>query len=188
MGRASLKGQPSGSFLKRRLLKLQVGFLLSAGPGTYREIPIAFPQRLQVDDDLYLDALAGALTLTRISEGILMQGSLRVSHLQECDRCLDAFVNIFDVTLAELFTSPPDADKSVFFVDGDGAIDLAPLLREEILIETSYRSVCAEDCRGLDAVTGHNLNREGTSQELLSAVPESPGIDPRLAVLKQLLP
>ena len=118
-----------GGYLKKRLLRIQVGYLLSEGPGNAREIPITFSQRLQVDEDLYLDSLSGTLILTRTKEGILVQGELQVAHSRECDRCLDAFTHRFGLDVAELFAPRSDSNKSVFFIDSNGEIDLAPLLR-----------------------------------------------------------
>ena len=138
-----------GSYLSRRLLRINVGFLLSEGPGNAREIPLEFAQRVQVDDDLYLQALTGRLVFTRTREGILLQGALDVWHERFCDRCLDAFEHRFALDVAELFASPPDANKSEFSVDSNGEIDLAPLLREEVLIEASYRAVCGDACLGI---------------------------------------
>lgn len=174
-------------YLKKKLLRIQVGFLLSEGPGNSREIPIAFPQRVQVDDDLYLESLSGNLVLTRTKEGILVQGSVEVAHERACDRCLDTFTRRIDVELAELFAYPPDSAKSVFSVDGNGEINLASLLREEVVIEESYRAICREDCRGLSPETGLNLNSESDAQVEYPLRDDISAIDPRLAVLKTLL-
>lgn len=178
----------SSGYLNKRLLKLQVGFLLSEGPGNSRAIPIHIPQRLHVDQDLYLESLSGDLTLTRTKEGILVQGTLRVYHLRECDRCLEDFVREFAVPLAELFAAPADPNKTVFSVDSSGEIDLGHLLREEVIIEESYRAVCRDNCRGLSAESGVNLNYESDS-----AIDDSQDLgsyaayDPRLSILKRLL-
>ena len=177
-----------GSYLHKRLLRINVGFLLSEGPGNARGIPIQFLQRVQVDDDLFLSLLTGKLVLTRTKEGILVQGTMNVGRERECDRCLDGFEHRFDLDVAELFASPPDVNKSAFFVDSNGEIDLAPLLREEVFIETSYRAVCRDDCRGLNAETGDKLSKQPEPQK--ASMQESPSgseIDPRMAVLKQLL-
>lgn len=176
-----------GSFLKRRLLRLQVGYLLAEGPGNSKAMPISLP-RVQVAKDLYLESLAGDLVLTRAKEGILIQGRLRLRHARECDRCLEAYDHDFELSIAELFTSPPNANISAFSIDSNGEIDLAPLLREEALIEESYRSVCRDDCRGLSAETGLNLNYETEAYNVESGQMEGgAAIDPRFAVLKQLL-
>lgn len=176
------------SYLNKRLLRVNVGFLLSEGPGNAREIPVNFNQRVQVHEELFLRALTGRLVLTRTKEGILVQGQLAVAHGRECDRCLDSFEHRFGLDLAELFASPPDASKSVFSVDSNGEIDLAPLLREEILIETSYRAICRGDCPGLRGETGEGLV-EGEDLRAAGefALDEHADIDPRMAVLKQLL-
>jgi len=174
------------NYLNKRLLKLNVGFLLSEGPGNSREISMDIPERVQVDTDLYLESVSGNLLLTRTKEGILAQGTLTVKHIRECDRCLDEFIHAFDVPIEELFAFPADPDKSVFSVDSTGHINLAYLLREEVLIEESYRVICREDCRGLSAETGINLNEQPEAEVEEDTNDQAP-IDPRMAVLKQLL-
>ncbi|MYA94157.1 MAG: hypothetical protein F4Y30_12190 [Chloroflexi bacterium] len=178
---------PNGSYLNKRLLRLQVGFLLSAGPGACRTFPLDIPQRLQVDDDLFVESLAGELALTRAKDGVLLQGKLAISHLRECDRCLEPFEHRFELDIAELYALPSFVEKSIFRVDSNGEIDLAPLLREEALIEASYRAVCRDDCRGLSAETGDKLSVESDWAVANLAKAEAGAIDPRMAVLKQLL-
>ena len=177
---------PRGSYLSKRLLRLQVGFLLSEGPGTSRVFPLDFRQRLQVDADLFVESLCGKITLTRAKDGILLQGQLRASQLRDCDRCLDAFAHGYELELAELYAMPGHAKTSEFHIDGNGEIDLAPLLREEALIEASYRAICSDDCRGLSADTGDKLGAGGeTSASDMELAADA--IDPRMAVLKELL-
>ncbi len=176
------------SYLNSRLLKLQVGYLLTEGPGFSREIPLQIPQRVHVAEDLYLESLSGHLTLTRTKEGILAQGTLQVQHGRECDRCLEEFVHGFALPVAELYASPADPEKSVFSVDSSGDIDLAPLLREEIIIEEGYRVICHDLCRGISSESGSNLNDEPETVEVDSHnLGSYAAIDPRLAILKQLL-
>ena len=175
-------------YLNSRLLKLQVGYLLTEGPGYSREIPLQIPQRLHVAETLYLESLTGNLTLTRTKEGVLIQGTLRVEHGRECDRCLDDFVHGFDLPVAELYASPADPEKSAFSVDSSGDIDLAPLLREEVIIEESYRVICHDHCRGISSESGFDLNDEPETVEIDSQdLGSYAAIDPRLAILKQLL-
>lgn len=175
-------------YLKKRLLKIQVGFLLTEGPGNSRQIALEIPQRVNVDHDLFLESLAGNLTLTRTKEGILVQGTLQVYHQRECDRCLDGFVHEFPIPVAELFAYPEDPEKSVFCVDSNGDIDLALLFREEVIIEESYRVTCRDNCRGLSAESGINQNHVSETAAVDSQDLGSYAVlDPRLSVLKQLL-
>ena len=177
----------TNSYLNKRLLKINVGFLLSNGPGNSRIIPINIPERVQVDDELFLESLIGDMTITRTKEGILAQATLQAAIKRECDRCLEEFVYIFDVPIEELFAFPADPDNSVFSIDSTGDIDLALLLREEILIEEGYRVFCREDCKGLSTENGVNLNYENDVEDEEDLTPTDTPIDPRLAVLKQLL-
>ncbi len=178
-----------GGYLKKRLLRIQAGYLLSEGPGNAKEIPINFSQPVQVDDDLYLNSLDGSLMLTRAKDGILVQGALQVTHSRECDRCLESFTHRFGLDVAELYALRSNSGKSEFFIDSDGEIDLAPLLREEVLIEESYRAICKDGCRGLNATSGVNLNDLNDLNETGESrvVEDGLAIDPRMAVLKQLL-
>jgi len=175
-------------YLKKRVFKIQAGFLLHEGPGSSREMPLDLPQRVEIDDDTYLESVFGKRILTRTKEGILVQGKLRLAQPRECDRCLEGFLHSFTIDIAELFAAPPPMGKSVFTVDSNGEIDLAPLLREETLIEASYRAFCQADCRGLSADTGANLNEiDELPSPVMASGDSSPAIDPRLAVLKELL-
>ena len=175
-------------YLNKRLLKVQVGYLLTEGPGNSRDIPLQIPQRVKVDEDLFLEALTGNLSLTRTKEGILVQGTLQMQHQRECDRCLDAFAHEFALPIAELFASPADPEKSAFSVDSNGDIDLAQLFREEIIIEESYRVICHDQCRGLSSESDINLNEESEAVKVDSQnLGSYAAIDPRLAILKQLL-
>jgi len=178
----------ANKYLSKRLLKINVGFLLSEGPGNSRVIPINIPERVQVDDELFLESLTGDMTITRTKEGILGQATLKAAVKRECDRCLDTFVHVFDVPVEELFAFPADPDNNVFSIDSTGDIDLALLLREEILIEEDYRVFCREDCKGLSTENGVNLNFEVDVDEEVEDIADTEApIDPRFAVLKQLL-
>ena len=170
---------PPKSFLSSRVLRTNVGFLLSAPSGTHHDSRLDIPEPIRVDEDLVVNAISGALRMTRSKEGILVQAQLIVSVDNECSRCLDTVTQDVIVNVEELFAYPA-SNISEFSVGADANLDLAPLLRAEVLIEMSHRVFCREDCRGLCLTCGANLNREtcDCAQE---------DIDPRLAVLKKLL-
>jgi uncharacterized protein len=170
---------PPKQFLSSRVLKTNVGFLLSAPSGTHQDSRLDIPEAVRVDEDLFINAVSGPLRMTRSKEGILVQAALTVSVDNECSRCLDTVTQTVEVEIEELFAYPA-SDISEFSVGGDANLDLAPLLRAEVLIEMSHRILCREDCRGLCPTCGANRNRD----ECNCAQDE---IDPRLAVLKKLL-
>ncbi len=170
---------PSNGFVSNRVLKLNVGFLLSQSLGTSREIDFDVPA-LAVADDLKLAFLKGRLRLSRTREGILVQGALETAAEGECRRCLSPVHVPIEVQIEELFTTHPGKDhKTEFQVDDDAILDLTPLLREEVIINTPLAPVCRPDCAGLCPQCGQNLN-EG------ACACERDSIDPRFAILMQL--
>jgi uncharacterized protein len=165
-------------YVNRRVLKLNVGFLLSEGVGYQRVIDLDIP-RIQVADDLELDYLQGELRLSRNSRGLLIQGMLETSIVGECARCLTPTLIPVELKLEELFSYPPDPDAD-YSVDDTGILDLAPLLREEAILAIPMGVLCRPDCAGLCPQCGQNWN-EG------SCDCEQDDIDPRFSVLRDQL-
>lgn len=174
-----MKSSTAG-YLNNRVLKVNVGFLLSAGPGTSRDADFDIPDPVRIANDLTVNAVHGHLRFSRMKEGILVQGHLTLTVDRECDRCLDTFEQAVDVSIEELYAHPVPLDATSFAVGADGVLDLNPLLRAEVLIETSHKTLCREDCQGICPVCGANRNHESCNCEL-------DNIDPRLEALRKLL-
>lgn len=170
---------PGRHYLSNRVFKVNVGFLLSDSSGTRQDSRLDIPTPVQLSDDLIVDAMRGALRLTRSKEGILVQATLEIDVQNECSRCLDPVSQTVDVEIEELFAHPP-SQITEFSVGADAVLDLAPLLRAETLIEMAHKVLCQDECKGLCPVCGINLNRETCTCETTT-------IDPRLAKLKELL-
>ncbi|MEL6307888.1 MAG: DUF177 domain-containing protein [Chloroflexota bacterium] len=168
------------SLLSNRVLKLNVGFLLSDGPGNSKKFELNIDSPVRIADDLIAKAILGELRMSCTKEGILAQTKLHVHVERECARCLDMFEHAIPVQVEELYASPRPIGDTEFFVGDDGQLNLAPLLRAEVLIALSHRQYCSADCKGLCPVCGINLNHE-------SCDCEREHIDPRLAKLKELL-
>jgi uncharacterized protein len=101
-----------------------------------------------------------------------------------CDRCLDAFISGFHEELDRIFqigSGTLDDDEEVEIIpDGSKEIDLSNTLYEAIVIAQPIRVVCKEDCKGLCAHCGVNLNQKQCSCTTTT-------IDPRFEKLKLLL-
>lgn len=165
-------------YVSNRVLKINVGFLLSGGPGHTHDSVFDVPT-VRVADDLTLNYVRGPIRLSRTAEGILVQGQLQVGVEAECYRCLDPVTVNVTVEVEELFTYPPTS-AAEFSLHDDGILDLAPLLRAEVLIEASRGVLCREDCKGLCPDCGANWNHT-------TCTCREERIDPRLAQLKNLL-
>jgi uncharacterized protein len=133
--------------------------------------------------DLEVDFLRGTIRVVRVRGGLLVQGIVESQLCLECVRCLESFVLPITLELEEIFRLPgagastPDVS---YTVGDDGWLDLASLLREDAWVAIPMKPLCHADCKGLCPQCGANLNLE-------SCTCESARIDPRLALLKDLL-
>jgi uncharacterized protein len=98
-----------------------------------------------------------------------VRGSLDTSVELPCDRCVAPVIFPVNVDFkAELgfadanagvaeATELQDADMDFSTVEGD-AVDLDEIVREQILLALPARHLCGDDCKGLCATCGANLN------------------------------
>ena len=166
------------TYLSNRVLKLNVGFLLTDGPGNSQDSRFDFPH-VRVADDVRANYIRGPIRLSRTKEGVLVQAQLKVGIDGECYRCLDPVDREIEVDIEELFAYG-DPNAAEFVIDTTGILDLSPLMRDEILINESERVLCRPDCKGLCSQCGTNLNHATCDCE-------TDAVDPRLAELKHLL-
>lgn len=165
------------SYVSTRVLKLQVGFLLSETFGTSRDFELDVPGLL-LDDDILLEFLRGTLHLSRNSSGILLQGELAARFGGECTRCLDAVKVDVILPFEELFVYPA-TEEAEYSIPESGLLDLAPLVREEVIIQTPITVLCRPDCKGICKHCGSSLN-DGPCDC------DKDDIDPRFAALRDL--
>lgn len=164
------------TYVSNRVLKINVGFLLAAGPAANHDTVFDVPT-VKVADDLTVNYVRGPIRLSRTAAGILVQGNLETGIVSECYRCLDDVTQTVTIGVEELFAYPASS-TSEFSIYEDAILDLAPLLRAEVMIASSNGLLCREDCKGLCPECGTNLNHSTCDCSLEQ-------IDPRLAGLRQ---
>jgi len=160
------------------MLRLNVGHVLNRSVGFSREIRFSGEQ-VGVAADLMLERLSGEAQLTRIPPGILVEGTIDTTRDMQCVRCLAAYARQAEVGISELYTYPPEPEAE-WTIDDDCVLNLAPLLREQLLVEEPIQALCSPDCNGLCPACGEDWNLDGC------ACPCESG-DARFAVLRELL-
>lgn len=80
-------------------------------------------------------------------------------------------------TSEELGAKLDEEDLDLYGYEGE-EIDLAPMLREQLVLAVPFAPLCAEECKGLCPQCGVDRNLEECSCE--------PPVDPRLAALENL--
>lgn len=164
----------------RHALRLNVGFIVGLPVGSSREFLFDFPS-LHLPPDLDLSQLSGSARVTRTPQGLYLQVKMQAVVQTECVRCLDGIQLPLRVDFADLFAfTSRTVSESGLILPEDGYIDLAPMVREYMLLEIPINPLCTPDCKGLCAICGENLNESphNHNEEV---------IDPRLAILKNLL-
>ncbi len=162
------------------LLRLNVGFILKENLGYSREFSFSEPEA-EVSQDLSVQNLRGAITITRTPQGLYTQGQLQATAGAECVRCLSEFQQAVSARIGELFFYPPEsAPEGAASVGEDGHLELRPLVREDFLLSMPIRTLCQPSCQGLCPICGQNWNDGDCDCETDQG-------DPRLAELRHLL-
>ena len=139
-------------------LRINVGFLLNQPIGYNREIHIDCPQ-IQLDEEFSVQKLTGMARVNRTSQGILLQAEFEGQVDVECARCLKTAQQTLDTQFDELYAfDERTLTESGLLLPEDGTIDLAPLVREYLLLEIPISPVCKADCKGLCPECGEDLN------------------------------
>ena len=164
----------------RNLLRLNVGFIIHQSVGYSRDFPFGIPL-VHLEPDLELKDLSGVARVTRTGQGLLVQVKMHATILSECVRCLEDFPQPLDIDFTELYAfTPHSVTESGLILPETGQIDLAPLVREEMLLAVPISPICRPDCKGLCPICGENLNETECHHE-------DEAVDSRLSVLKSLL-
>jgi len=113
----------------------------------------------------------GTAKVTRLNDGVLVQGDVEADVQLQCSRCLDDISLPVDASLEEQFEPTVDVetgraitrpeeqeDDTVFQIDANHLMDLTEPVRQALLVAIPMRPLCKEDCKGLCVVCGANLN------------------------------
>lgn len=135
---------------------------LAGKPGTSRILPaegsiqglISGLGRVDENDPVHVN-----LTLTSRENGVAVRGRAWGRFQLSCSRCLIEYGEAFGVDLNEMFYFEPEvAEEKDGYEVKDQTVDLEPMLRDAIVLNIPIKPVHAEDCRGLCAVCGADLN------------------------------
>lgn len=111
----------------------------------------------------------GVAELSLALREITVRGRLVACMETDCDRCLEPVSFPIDSTFQLSYlpafalgdgeeVQVEEADTEAGFYEGDG-IDLADVLREQILLALPMQRLCQEGCLGICPVCGQNRNR-----------------------------
>jgi uncharacterized protein len=126
-------------------------------------------------------AISLDLRLESVMDGVLVTADLNAPVEGECGRCLDPITTAVVTDFVELFTYEADPDdEDSLTLDGD-LIDLAPVVRDAIVLSLPLNPLCDPDCEGLCSECGARLAEVGPDHSHES-------LDPRWSALAGLSP
>lgn len=141
-------------------------------------------ENIKLNSDVRVDLEAGPA-----DKGIELRGEIAVEAETACVRCLKPVLRQGPISVELRYVSP-DAFESEeeSEIEGDDLntdilvsdqIDMAEVIREQILLDMPTRVLCREDCRGLCDKCGSDLN-------LIDCKCSDDDVDPRWAALKNI--
>jgi uncharacterized protein len=141
------------------MLTIDLGRLARDGTA---EIEAAVP----VDDPLWADTelRPGGVLDVRVraqqaGEDVVVRGRFRGTLEAECRRCLEPLVVAVEGESSLLYRPAGAAYEDGYVLPTRGReLDLREALREDVLLAAPQYAVCREDCKGLCARCGKNLN------------------------------
>ena len=160
------------------------------------------PRRIELTfgpDDVELDAgtrlasnVSIAADISRESIRTKLSGRIEAELETDCFRCLEPVskrigIDFEDVFVAASEESEESAEEETELGESEldeslvvgGEIDIAEVVREQLILTSNERVLCTEDCKGLCPKCGGNRN-------LIDCKCEENEIDPRWAALKNL--
>lgn len=143
------------------------------------------PQDLKLTEaEKYPDPLRIDIFIDRIEQVFRFKIGIKTKAHHKCDRCLDEFYFSFDEKAEQIYQlghSDLDADDEIIILpDNTIEIDITPTILDIFLIGRPLKLLCREDCKGLCASCGVNLNHETCNCQIQET-------DPRLEKLKVFL-
>ncbi len=147
-------------------LKINVGFLINQPIGTSRDIHFDFPS-LSLTPDFETVDFQGIVRINRTPQGLLFQGEFNARESEQCVRCLARFWQPLQGEFEELYAFHParnsgtydrTVSESELILPDDANVDLAPLVRETLLLDVPISPLCRPDCKGLCPECGADLN------------------------------
>jgi len=126
-------------------------------PGAVRDVTIdVAAEPLGAEHERLVDDIHVALRLTARNDGIDVDGTVSAAWATVCRRCLADVSGTAVGDVDEVYQIEP-LDPDAYLIE-DGQLDLAPLVREVVLLELDNERQCRDDCAGLCPVCGVDRN------------------------------
>lgn len=126
-------------------------------PGSTRQIAASLDAvDLGVDDQRITGPIDVDLEAVSNIDGVVVRGDIGIPWSAACRRCLTDVAGVAVVDMDEVYQDDI-VDEEAFAIEGD-QIDLAPAVREYVVIELPDGPLCRGECAGICVVCGADRN------------------------------
>ena len=135
----------------------------------FRDVKEVDLEPLELGGQLYVpipESAEAALTLTRLSSGLMLELEFGVRLVGPCVRCLgDAGLDVAVNDRQYQATAPEDDEELRTPYLQDDRLDLSAWARDSVALALPDQILCRPDCAGLCPVCGRDLNVEPHEHE-----------------------
>lgn len=90
---------------------------------------------------------------------VSLRGTATLSYTAPCDRCTEQTTKKLDIEVSHIIVpSLSNEDEEEFIVAENMKLNLADVLRTDIILSLPFVFLCSDDCKGICAQCGQNLN------------------------------
>ena len=134
---------------------------LSSGEGRHLDLTVAFPALSLAGQEYRADPgrVPVRLDVSRMTHGwsLRLRGDVRLSG--PCMRCLEPADRTMHLDTREIDQPGDDPDLRSPYLSGD-ELDVRSWARDALALELPAQIVCSDECRGICAQCGQNLNED----------------------------
>ncbi len=138
---------------------------------------------LSAGDEVKIDGdVTVSVSVTKEStDSVLVTGTMSAVLINECVRCLEQANTEVNTDFTAVFKekgslTPVDKADEIYTYE-DNSLDLAPLIKAELLLALPMKQICSEECKGLCPVCGKNKNKEECGCKIDTKLSPFEGID-----------
>ena len=149
--------------------QFNVAQLLKEPVGGRRSYEVVIPVTFEEDELTQAEPMTGTVGLLRTSLGVLVETTLSGGIGVQCSRCLSdtympvtvSFVEEFQPTVDVVRGNfvPVEEEDAALLINEQHILDIEEVLRQALLLEVPLQVLCREDCAGLCATCGQDLNK-----------------------------
>jgi uncharacterized protein len=134
-------------------------------PGTRKHLEKMFTV-IDEPDIHFPHGLEGFVTMYRSHDTLFIRGRIISEVRRNCSRCTKQVSSVFDIpynyvcllqTISENEIELKEEDLDLSFLTGTD-IDIGQIIIEQIVLTLPIQPLCSEECRGLCATCGKDLN------------------------------